>query len=91
MQQENAIAQEVDNIRVKLEFALFKLQTKLEGICSGDTSEENFERCRIILTKYENFLSNLEDDVRSQISDHAVGKLSAELLSKSKGLKESER
>ena len=36
-------------------------------------------------TKCANFLSNLEDDVRSQISDHGFVELYGEVLNKSKG------
>ena len=92
LQQENPICQEVANIKDKLEFALFRLQTNMKEICSVGTKDdfeqaqnlffENSERCKIILENCEKFLSKLDDDIRSQISDHAFDELYGDVLKK---------
>ena len=92
LQQENPVIQEVANINEKIEFSLFKLKTNMTQICSVGTKEdcehaqhlflENSERCKVIFKKCENFLSKLDDDTRSQVSERAFDGLNGNILNK---------
>ena len=64
----------------------------MNEICSVGTKDdcehaqnlffENSERCKVILENCEKFLNKLEDDIRSQISEHAFDELYGDVLKK---------
>ena len=78
---ETPILKEVGILKENLEFALLKLQSNTEGICTLTSVEdkkkcyelfnENKERVKIARNKLEHYLNQADAEMQSVISDYA--------------------